>query len=121
MLPSLSLMPERITKMPSPSPISPPHNSELLSLRCTPGFSAIGYAFDARSQCRPGECRDPYTRSMVIRAGEDEHNYERRWLWVPAFAGTTGRVLSNQFVFFAKPRVSMTLRSDSVISPTNFL
>jgi hypothetical protein len=27
----------------------------------------------------------------------------------------------DQFVFFASPRVSITLRSDSVISTTNFL
>src|ERR1700754_1761006 len=99
MVPSLSLMPERITKMPSASPISPPHSSELLNLKRTLDFSSIHYAFERavvhHPQCRPGERRDPYTRSLVIRAAGDGHKHERQWLWVPAFAGTTCGKLSN--------------------------
>ncbi len=47
--------------------------------------------------------------------------------WVPALrssAGTPHRVRDTteaQFVFFASPSVSITLRSDSVTSTTNFL
>src|SRR5436305_12178372 len=45
MLPSLSLMPERITKTPSASPISPPHSSELSSFKRGFVRSFIGSSF----------------------------------------------------------------------------
>src|SRR5882672_6213882 len=45
---------------------------------------------------RPCESRDPY--AVPSRCGTESetfHNNERRWLWVPAFAGTTsGAVLA---------------------------
>ena len=68
MVPSLSFKPDRITKMPSASPINPPQSSELLRRNLTLLFSLTG-----------------------------------------------------QFVFLASPSVSITLRSESVTSTTNFL
>ena len=39
---------------------------------------------------RPGECRDPYAVPFVFGTLVDTfRNHKRRWLWVPAFAGTT--------------------------------
>ena len=39
---------------------------------------------------RPGECRDPYVVPFVLGTLVDAfRNRKRRWLWVPAFAGTT--------------------------------
>jgi hypothetical protein len=43
MLPILSLMPDQMTKTPSASPISPPHNSELFSLLRR--FDVVAHAF----------------------------------------------------------------------------
>src|ERR1700722_436847 len=44
---------------------------------------------------RPGECRDPYAVSFRLGArGVAFRSNEDRWLWVPAFAGTTwGEIL----------------------------
>src|SRR5881396_198321 len=40
---------------------------------------------------RPCERRDPYRMiSVVGTMGETFRHHDRRWLWVPAFAGTTG-------------------------------
>ena len=39
---------------------------------------------------RPGESRDPYAVPFVFGTLVDTfRNHKRRWLWVPAFAGTT--------------------------------
>src|ERR1700683_511140 len=39
---------------------------------------------------RPGECRDPYAVPFRLGArGVAFRSNEGRWLWVPAFAGTT--------------------------------
>src|ERR1043166_7777100 len=39
---------------------------------------------------RPGERRDPYTPAHVMRKVRKRcGGYTERWLWVPAFAGTT--------------------------------
>src|SRR6478736_3954030 len=42
------------------------------------------------SLCRPGERRDPYrVISLGGTVADTFRNHARRWLWVPAFAGTT--------------------------------
>src|SRR5713101_6987023 len=44
---------------------------------------------------RPGERRDPYAVSFLLGTMSDAFcNNDGRWLWVPAFAGTTcGEIL----------------------------
>ena len=44
---------------------------------------------------RPGEGRDPYAAAVVLRDAvrRPSRNYNRVWLWVPAFAGTTWSVV----------------------------
>src|SRR5207248_1848199 len=41
--------------------------------------------------CRPCESRDPYAAAyrLKMRCSTAFAPHERRWLWVPAFAGTT--------------------------------
>src|SRR6478752_6610438 len=40
--------------------------------------------------CRPGECRDSYSVPAVLSVRSNTlFRFWRRWLWFPAFAGTT--------------------------------
>src|SRR5947207_4540711 len=42
------------------------------------------------AQCRPGERRDPYAAASLFgKVANGFCSNKRRWLWVPAFAGTT--------------------------------
>src|SRR3989440_11078623 len=42
------------------------------------------------AHCRPGERRDPYAAASLFgKVATGFCSNKRRWLWVPAFAGTT--------------------------------
>src|ERR1700738_5064660 len=50
------------------------------------------------SRCRPREGGDPYAAASQLSAvGRRLYNDKRRWLWVPAFAGTTSGVPPSRF------------------------
>src|SRR3954469_25270846 len=72
------------------------HESSLPFLDCW--MLRYRNAGDNLSQRRPGEGRDPYSSAEVVaQDGNDESSPNRvRWLWVPAFAGTTEKVQTDQ-------------------------
>src|SRR5437879_9280578 len=50
----------------------------------------IGDGSSISLRCRPCESRDPYAEDSQVEDGASARdNNNRRWLWVPAFAGTT--------------------------------
>src|SRR6185369_17251135 len=77
-------------------PDASPAARSLTSLRCAAGRASIGLVagfIAPLSARRPGERRDPY--AVPARLGtrrETFRNKHGRWLWVPAFAGTTADI-----------------------------
>jgi hypothetical protein len=64
---------------------------------CASGGEVMGAGIPCRMSCRPGERRDPYaaappTSTEARRLSDNQH----RWLWVPAFAGTTATDLPDR-------------------------
>src|SRR6266568_453126 len=63
------------------------------------------------SKRRPGEGRDPYAVSSDGgTVGETFCNYEGRWLWVPAFAGTKAECVARASTSRSSP--SLPRRDD---------
>src|SRR4029078_2298915 len=129
MVPSLSLSPDQITKPPSANPISPPHSSELLRRNLTLDSLLMRDAFGCRSSYRDHE--GLYLYSVIASKAKQSIVTGARRVWIASSlsllamtgtaAGCSQRPRKPQFVFFPSPSLSITLRSDSVTSTTNFL
>src|SRR6478735_1400470 len=81
-------------------PDASPAARSLTSLRCAAGCASIGLVaafIPALSDCRPGKSRDPY--AVPDRLGTRVRTFRNkcgRWLWVPAFAGTTAELYGSR-------------------------
>src|SRR5262245_37764414 len=70
-----------------------------MSLSLHPGYDYYDYDCSLPLLCRPREGGDPY--AVLSPRGTAGEMQNARWLWVPAFAGTTPRELRSPFLALA--------------------